>query len=165
MTAQVSEVLANEHPDFQPGEWCIYGIIRGTPTEENYGWGDPDAEGHRPKVYQADPGNPPSRMSSNWKGYIEVFRLGPDGRMTLIGFHYDDPEISPLIVNEQLEGDFYLVLKADFEGPRLYVPFRDGLLVLDRSAWLHEDGSLTVDSEIRSGCHPDYPGMPRPRYE
>ena len=71
------------------------------------------------------------------------------------------------IVNEALEGNFYVVLKALFNGPRLYVPFRNGVLVLDRSAWLHEayTGPSPVSTELRPGCDPSYPENPRLWYE
>lgn len=163
MTAQSPEQLKNKHPDFEMGDWRVYSIIRGTPTLENHGWGDRDEQGRLVPVYRADPGDPSTQYTSNWKGYTRVLRLGPDGRLTLLRFKYDDPKLKPRVVNEVLEGDFYIVLKTEFFGPRLYVPFRDGVLVMDRDAWLHEREAENspLMAGICPGCHPDFPPPPR----
>ena len=163
MTSQSSETLENEHPDFRPGVWELFAVIRGEPTKDNHGWGDRAADGSLVRVSRADPGNAEAESSSNWKGYAEAYRLGRDGRLTLLRFDYDAPSRPPRIVNETLEGDFYVVLKALFNGPRLYVPFRNGVLVLDRGHWLHEayTGPSPVSTELRAGCDPSYPENPK----
>jgi hypothetical protein len=161
MTSQTSEDLRIDHPDFDPGDWALFGIIRGEPAKENYGWGS------REDVYQADPGQPPTTMTANWKGYTEEWRITEEGRLVLVAFDYDDRAWKRREVNETITGDFYLVLKSDFEGPRIYVPFRDGVIVLDRARWLHEAyyGASPVDTELRPGCHPDFPKTARLWYQ
>jgi hypothetical protein len=42
-------------------------------------------------------------------------------------------------VNETLTGDFWLVMKHNFFGPRTYVPFRDGRIVEDELEWHREN--------------------------
>jgi hypothetical protein len=42
-------------------------------------------------------------------------------------------------VGETLEGDFWLVTRETAFGPRTYIPFRDGKIVVDKTAWVFED--------------------------
>ena len=42
-------------------------------------------------------------------------------------------------VGETLEGDFWLVTREKAFGPRTYIPFRDGKIVVDKTAWVFED--------------------------
>jgi hypothetical protein len=151
MTAQTSEILESDHPSFRLGEWRVYGVIRGEPSRENHGWGTG-------KPYQAEAGHPSATNTANWKGYTEVFRLAREGRLVLLRFDYDEPSTPTRIVNETLVGDFYLVLKSNFEGPRLYVRFQGGVLA-DRGTWKHEQytGASPIATELRAGCHPSFP--------
>ena len=155
MTAQASESLVCDYPFLDFGEWRLFGVIRGEPSEANHGWGD------RVAVYRAEPGPAETMTTANWKGYTERWQLTRDGHLVLLGFEYDDDEREEQVrdVGEQIEGQFYLVLKSEFEGPRLYVAFRDGVLVADRSAWKHEEyvGNSPIATELRSGGHPDFP--------
>ncbi|MBK6460702.1 MAG: hypothetical protein IPF92_06810 [Myxococcales bacterium] len=160
MTAQSPERFSSAHATFQPGAWRVYGLIRGAPTEANHGWGERAEDGRRVKVYRADPGAPPATTSANWKGYTEVLHLGADGRLTLVRFDYASRELPSRVVNERITGDFFLVLKATFRGPRLYVRFRDGVLE-DAAAWLHEESTPgTFERTLREGAHPDFPDAP-----
>lgn len=158
MTAQAPERFDSQHGDFVqqppanhaftirgvPGTWYLHGVIRGVPAIDNHGWGTG-------KAYKADPGKPRAFDSANWKGYAELFQLTAAGRLVLLGFKYDyEPERQHL-VNETLEGDFFMVLKQSFFAPRLYVPFRDAVLVTDRAAWLCETESVL-------GSSAGYPG-------
>ena len=162
MTSQSSEQLTNEHPTFRLGEWAVFGLIRGEPSRENHGWGDREA-----RVHQAIPVQPRAVSSANWKGYTEIFRLTRAGQLVLERFDFADYERPPQLANETLTGDFYLVIKSTFKGPRLYIPFRDGTIVLDRAEWLHEAyvGNSPVATELRRGCHPEFPGTARLWYE
>jgi hypothetical protein len=155
VTAQTPEILEIDYAQFQLGDWRMYGAIRGEPTEENHGWGQRAANGYV-KVYRADPGAAKAQISCNWKGYKEVYRLHGHRRLTLLRFDYDFGQRPPYVVNESIEGEFYLVFKMDFFGPRLYVPFRDGSLLLDHEEWRHEVGPLLA-RQFRQGCHPDFP--------
>lgn len=156
MTAQQSEHFTTEYTALNLGEWHVFGIIRGEPTKENRGWGEGPA-------FKSEPGEAPTVKTSNWKGYTCHFHLRRDGRMNLDFFEYDDRSLLPRIVDELIEGDFYLVLKSDFFGPRLYIPFRGGTIQSDRTLWLHEDyiGDSPTSTELRPGCHPDFPRKAR----
>ncbi len=163
MTDQSPERLSSARPDFTLGAWRLYGVMRGQPTEENHGWGERAPDGSRVRVYRAAPGEAPATTTANWKGYTEVYHLGPDGRLTLVRFDYASSQLASKLVNEVLEGDFFLVLKASFRGPRLYVRFLDGTLVPDRAQWLHERHvANSFAKQLFTGAHPDYPDEPKP---
>ena len=161
MTTQTSEDLRIDLPGFDPGDWRLFGVIRGEPSEDNHGWGS------REPLHQADPGSPETQSTANWKGYTEEWRLTDQGRLVLVAFTYDDPAWPRREVNETISGDFFLVLKSGFEGPRVYVPFRDGILVRDHADWLHEAyiGPSPIETELRPGCHPDFPRVARLWYQ
>lgn len=152
MTDQISEKLECDVLDL--GAWRLYGVIRGEPSAENHGWGD------NKRVYLADPGEVDSETTctANYKGFQEHWRLSPEGRLVLVAFEYGPLTSKPRIrrIGETIHGDFYLVLKSQFEGPRMYVAFRDGLLVTDRGAWKHEHypDPQRFTAEIRPGPHP-----------
>lgn len=162
MTSQSSEQLTIEHPTFRLGDWLVFGVIRGEPTKDNHGWGDREA-----RVYQAVPIDPQAVSSGNWKGYTEIYRLTHGGQLVLERFDFAESRRPPQLANETVVGDFYLVLKSGFNGPRLYVPFRDGAIVLERAQWLHEAyvGNSPIATELRRGCHPEFPGAARLWYQ
>lgn len=151
MTEPKSEQLFNAHHGLHLGVWSLYGVIRGEPAPSNHGWGD------HSRVYAADPGKPPWFSTANRKGFTEFWYLTQAGSLVLHRFDYDVPGIPSREVNETLTGDFYIVLKSAPMGPRLYVPFRDGFIVLDRSAWLHEAYTGLGEKELRLGCSPEFP--------
>lgn len=157
MTDQLAETIVNEHPAVHLGAWRVYGAIRGTPAKDNHGWGD------RVRVYRAEPAKVEVMKTSNWKGYVERWRLQRDGRLVLDAIVYDDDRIPPLVTNEPIDGDLFLVLKSTFQGPRLWIRFVSGIVVLDTHAWLHEAyvGPSPVQTEIVPGPHPDFPGPAR----
>jgi len=95
--------------------------------------------------------------TANRKGFTEFWYLTQAGPLVLHRFDYDVPGIPSREVNETLTGDFYIVLKSAPMGPRLYVPFREGFIVLDRSAWLHEAYTGLGEKELRLGCSPEFP--------
>jgi hypothetical protein len=137
MTAQEPERLLNELPGFDVRGLELFGVVRGD-IETNHGWGDRI-------IFQTRPRDPEPRYtcSSLWRGNIATYRLGPNGRLTLISYeypyHYDLPESDRIDeVQEQLTGDYWLVFKERFFGPRVYVPARDGRVVTDRNEWRFE---------------------------
>ena len=133
MTDQASERLDNAHPDVNFGPLRLYRVITGDITA-NSGWGEP-------YPYATPPNRPDNQIPSSalWRGYVAHSLLGPDGRLTLISYSY--PNVRPLgrhqsdTVNELLVGDFWLVMKPTFRAPRTYVPFRDGVILANRSEW------------------------------
>jgi hypothetical protein len=156
MTDQNCDDIDILMPGVEFGDWDLYAAIRGEPSKENHGWGL-SASVHRTKPRSA------RRVSTaNGKGYKQAWRLDADGTLVLVSFTYGDTRQTEL-VNEAITGDFYLVLKSVFRGPRLYVPFRDGKIVLDRARWLHE-AFVGANREVLAGCHPDFPETARRPY-
>jgi len=162
MTSQSSEQLTIEHPTFRLGDWSVYGVIRGEPTKENHGWGDRETP-----VYNAVPVDPQMVSTGNWKGYTAFCRLTHAGQLILERFDFAETGRPPQLANETVGGAFYLVIKSSFNGPRVYVPFRDGAIVLERAQWLHEAyvGDSPIATELRRGCHPEFPGAARLWYQ
>lgn len=160
MTAQSPEHFTCAHPALELGDWALHGLIRGEPAGENHGWGTGE------RVARFTPRHAPYRTSSNWKGYHEHYHLQEDGRLALLTITYDEDR-STLRVDEVLGGDFDAVLKSAFFGPRLYVPFRGGVLVSDRTAWKHEryEGRSPREKKLYPGCHPDFPDAAKLSHE
>jgi hypothetical protein len=79
-------------------------------------------------------------MTSLWRRYIAKYRLNQDGSLELVSYEYPiSGPPGPDPAGETLEGDFWLVLKETFFGPRTYIPFRAGKIVVDKAAWVFED--------------------------
>jgi hypothetical protein len=152
VTAQSSEGFVSYHPGFEPGCWRLFGIVQGEPSKENNGWGT------RKRITKFVPRAAKSRLTSNWKGFTQFYALQATAECILLSIRYDDDGTTQQI-NETLQGDFFLCFKSDFFGPRLYVPFQDGKLVLERDEWIHEfpTGLELFSKEFSYGCHPDFP--------
>jgi hypothetical protein len=126
MTAQRPDILINEHSvDLR--------------NLKPY-WVDPEC-------FPVPPASPdPQRVSSSlWRGYVATMRLGPDGRLELVGYEFpyvaQQPATQP--VNRYLSGDFSIVFQPFFAGPQTSVPFRDGTIVADRDRWDIEDQAFS----------------------
>lgn len=135
MTVQAPERLLSEKPEIDFGSLSLYAIIVGD-IRKNHGWGDP-------YPFDMPPVVPPGGIcSALWRGYVATFRLRPDGCIELK--RYDYPNSRPRFgvdVLEVLKGDFWLIMKAEFFGPRVYVPFVAGQIVSDDKKWIVEDGT------------------------
>jgi hypothetical protein len=155
MTDQLFDHFINEHPEFRPRLWKLAGVIRGVPSKENYGWGS-----REPITYFVPEKRPP-RSSGNWKGYIATFRLAAAGSLWLAFVDYDNDN-SRVQVNEQVHGEFFIVLQPSFDGPRLYVRFVNGTLQTDPATWMHaaHTGESPSAFVFRHGVHPAFPGRP-----
>lgn len=137
MTAQLPDHLESLHRGCDLTGLHLHGVCCGDPTT-NHGWGEP--------YVFARPPRPPAeagRCSALWRGYVASFRLYPDGRLALVRYTYpafdEDGAPDPFeALHEELTGDFWLVMKEQFHGPRTYVPFVRGRVVTDRRRWLHE---------------------------
>ena len=141
MTAQMPDELDNQCPALDLNGLDLYGIVRGDITT-NHGWGEP-------YVFRCPPGRADSGSvcSALWRGHIAKFRIDADGRVMLVGYAYPTFEViendlrrtdRTAAVGELQTGDLWLVLKRRFFGPRVYVPARDGRLLIDRAAWVLE---------------------------
>jgi hypothetical protein len=135
MTAQAPDALINNHPRVKLRGLHLYRIIRGD-TRANHGWGERYIFTKTPQPPKDVP-----RCSALWRGYIARFRLDEEGRLELVSYRYplSLTKSTTESVGELLTGDFWLVLKHNFFGPRTYVPFKDGKLVEGESAWVVED--------------------------
>ena len=135
MTAQAADNLINDHPAVDFGGLHLHGIIRGN-IHSNNGWGEPYRF-----TNPADPPKDVPRCSALWRGYVATFRLATDGQLELLEYSYplSLSKARKQAVKETLTGDFWLVMKHNFFGPRTYVPFRDGRIVEDQSEWRRED--------------------------
>jgi hypothetical protein len=133
VTVQMADRLVNDHPRVKLDGFHPYRVIRGD-IHARHGWGEP--------YPFATPPAPPdkSRCSALWRGYVATFRLHPDGSLELVGYEYmrSVGKWEPHPVGERLAGDFWLVLKRNFFGPRTYLPFRAGLVVEDGTEWVAE---------------------------
>jgi hypothetical protein len=131
VTAQEPEKLINEHTvDF--GWLKLYFL---------------HCPGGEFDCFPKPPSPPDSTMSrtSLWRGYIATFRLCADGRLELVGYEYPtEPyrnfHFEP--VNDFLTGDFSLIFRPFFFGPSTRVPFRNGVIVEDRSRWEIDDQTI-----------------------
>lgn len=136
MTAQFPDKLVNKHPRVKLAGRRLYGVIRGDPRTSRNGWGDGPA-------FVTPPARPDAaiRCSALWRGYVATFVLEPDGRLRLSTFEYmlSIHEWQKQEVDELIDGDFWVVMKPAFFGPRTYIPFRDGVVVEDQEAWFTEE--------------------------
>lgn len=134
MTTQLPDHLENNHPSVEFGELALYGVIVGDITA-NYGWGAPYPFQNRPSIPSE------GRSSALWRGYVAEFVLSHEGTITLVAFHYTvASEKLHVQANEQLKGDFWLVMKSNFDGNRVYVPFESNVIVADEKRWVIENG-------------------------
>ena len=132
MTTQSPEKLINDCPDIDFGQLKLYGIVTGDVV-------DPYQNGKYPLENPPDPPGDQKTFSALWRGYIAHYRLDHDGRLTLESYTYPNSHSlgrkNRTVVNERLLGDFWLVMRRAFKSPSTYVPFRDGLIITDRSQW------------------------------
>jgi hypothetical protein len=135
VTAQAPDVLVNDHPRVRLDGLRLYWVARGD-RSLNYGWGI-----KYEFLSQADPGVSTVRATHLHRGYVAEFRLGPDGELVLEEYRYPTPSFRDWrrqAVGERLTGDFWLVMKPDFLGQRVYIPFLAGRIVEDKKAWVIE---------------------------
>jgi len=135
MTAQAPDQIENHAANVDFGELALYGIIRGDVTT-NHGWGDR-------YTFETNPTFPDDNKtcSALWRGYIAEFTLAANGTITLDAYRFPFAPNKPRqTVNEQLNGDFWLVMKSTFEGNRVYIPFRSGVVNSSQAEWVVEGG-------------------------
>lgn len=131
MTAQLPDRLINNHPRIALKDLQLYGVICGDPRASESGWGDGPAF--------AQPARPINTAvtSGLWRGYVATFVLQPDGRLKLDSF--DVKSAQRLVINELIDGDFWLVMKPWFHGLRTYIPFKAGYIVEEQVEWFTEE--------------------------
>lgn len=128
MTAQVSDSLKNKCAAVDFSELHLYSVLIGdirTAKAQVY-----------PFLHNSD-SSKRSVITACWSGYTSTYTLTASKELVLTGFRYPfNEEASPDTVYEVLEGDFWLDMREDFFGDGFYVPFKDGLLVVDESEWV-----------------------------
>jgi hypothetical protein len=134
MTAQMPDQLINKHPRVNLRGLNLYGVIRGD-VRSNSGWGKPYEFSRTPHARKDTP-----RCSANWRGYVAVFQLHAAGYLELVYYRYPLSlgKSKTETVCEKLSGDFWLVFKRNFFGPRTYIPFRNGRIVEEQTEWITE---------------------------
>jgi Bacterial RNA polymerase, alpha chain C terminal domain len=147
VSAQISDVLINEHPRLRLDGLDLYAVIRGD-IHLRSGWGDRYEFLHKP-----DPSLTTGRATNLIRGYVAKFRLEPGGGLVLEEYQFPNGSFrrwGRQPVAERLTGDFWIVLKPTFFGQRVYVPFYDGRIVEEKGAWIIElyDASRMRGSSI-----------------
>ena len=129
MTAQIPEKLISKHKQVDFGNFKLFSVCVGDPTDYKRRTTYPFKE-------KGDP-HKCAVCSACWRGYVSVYELNESGELLLTKFEYPfgraprDPDLA----NEILEGDFWLEFRAEFFGEKLFVPFENGKIVTDRSRW------------------------------
>lgn len=75
------------------------------------------------------------RCSALWRGYTCTYLLRRDGTLHLkwFGYHVWSMKHARFVqVDEQLVGDFWLVMDNDFDDGQMLIPFTDGHIDIDR---------------------------------
>lgn len=131
MTDQISDKLCIGYRVLPLEGWRLYGVITGDITQ-NHGWGQPYPFRNQPSPVPFPP------CTALWRGSIASYELAPDGRLWLTGYEYPFTNLPTQRISEALKGDFWLVLKEKFLGPRMYLPFRSSTIVADSDKWIYE---------------------------
>jgi len=130
MTAQIPEKLTNKMDGIDFHGYELFSICIGDPTDyKNY------------KTYPFEQKGDPEKCavcSACWRGYVSVYELNNEGEIRLVKFEYPfggTPREADE-ADETLEDDFWLQLRTDFFGDKLFVPFEGGKIVTDERKWL-----------------------------
>jgi len=135
MTAQIPDGLKNNHPTVSFGDLELYAVVIGDIKAE-YGWG----EGFYKIPINPDPPEDADGCSALWSGYTTTFELLETGQLKLVSYNYPFSDSKKKDeVNYTLTGNFWLVMRAGFEEPKVYVPFVDGFIITDYNLWQHAD--------------------------
>ena len=137
MTAQMSDVLSCEAEGVDLDGLSVYGVICGD-IHSNHGWGAPYQFGRQP--------NPPKNAmcSALWRGFVSTYELRRDRKLYLVSYSYPFSRQEEERFEEQLSGNFWLVMKPHFEAERVYVPFVDSEIVGDEDEWVDEPPRKTL---------------------
>lgn len=155
MTAQAPDRLESKYEHIDFGELALYAIVQGD-VSLNHGWGVRFTFEAKP-IFPEDCGI----SSGLWHGYISEFSIDRNGRLTLDSFLFPTAPGKPRqLVGEKVEGDFWLVMKSDFFGDRVYIPFKDGGVIADESKWIVEG-----DSTLEGLRRPKRQEPPNPHFK
>lgn len=128
MTAQRSKGFVNECPEFNPVNYKLFHLI---------------GYNLKTEIEKSEK----TICSALWRGYVATYTLKKNGELFLTKLSYpelfDRANIQTREKNvlEKIEGNFHLEFRENFFGKRLKIPFKNGLIVLDKSQWLYEKES------------------------
>lgn len=130
MTEQISDILTNNMHEVTFDGYAPYAVLLSAPQDDKN-------VRHYPFTQTSDSSKHVS-SSACWRGCISVYELTPAGELHRVKFVYPDDGTpsAPDDTHERLTGDFWLELRKGFEDEKLYVPFRDGNIVLDNRQWV-----------------------------
>ncbi len=142
MTAQVADRLINACPELDLPGYQLFGVFTGAPNSKH--------EKIEPYRFESKATPDPRIVSTAVaRGYISLYRLNSAGRLMLNGFAYlPHKGRAPDLVHEELIGDFWLLFRLSFFGEGVFVPFRNGVIVSDRSQWQHQTSSEGLLAKI-----------------
>ena len=133
MTEQRPDILENECKDIDFFELNLYGIILGDINV--------NPEQGEKYLFQSNP-SPSGKFGASdlWRGYISKYRFTFEGQLILVGYLYPyEKNRKPDEVYEVLKDDFWLVMKKIFFSKPVYIPFKDGKIIKDKTKWICED--------------------------
>ena len=144
MTAQAPDKLTNDCPGVDFAGLKLYRVVTAFSSSDRRG--KPYPFMHHAKEALGTVG------TALWRGHVSCYRLTAEGRLQLEGFEYPTGgDVTRERVSEALQGEFWLVLGDSFFGSRTYVPFRNGVVVADRSQWLRDERPNTSLERTREG--------------
>jgi len=127
VTDQIADKLINQCPDVDFEGLSLRAIIRGNPDSGNE---ERLRFNRKPKQVRA-------MCSALLRGYIGSFLLSKDGRLTLIRYEYPFCEqTEDESFEEEINGDFWMAMKARKTRERVFVPFRSSKIVADKTSWI-----------------------------
>lgn len=133
MTAQCPDILIVDVESILLSGLQLYGVCIGDIDE-------PRKSSNYVFVSSADE-TKMTECTALWRGYLSAYRLKSNGTLVLerMEYPFSDGVVADEI-NEILLGDFWLDLRVWFMGDAVRIPFRDGLVSLDRSTWRFSSG-------------------------
>jgi hypothetical protein len=135
VTAQSPDILLNECARIDLRGLRLYRVAVGAPGN--------GIRELKPYGFRAKPSPRAERVTSSlWRGYISRYRLDTSGRLTLESFEYPDRSGASTIerIDEELRGEFWLLMAPSFFDDRIGIPFLGGLIVSDKARWEYAGG-------------------------
>lgn len=132
MTAQFSDILVNECESVDFSSLSLCAVLVGDVS---------NIQDVKPYVFSHKATrNKLNIFTACWRGYISKYKLNDTKTLKLVGFEY--PALLPHViepdeVSELVSGDFWLDMRAEFFEGSIYIPFRNGKLVVDENEWTH----------------------------
>jgi hypothetical protein len=146
VTAQSPDILMNEYADVDLRGMRLYRVAVGSPIE--------GIVRMKPYEFHAKPAPPTELVHTGlWRGYISRYRLDSSGRLTLESFEYPARSGPSTVerVDEELQGDFWMLMAPSFFDDRIGVPFSSGRVIDDKARWEYDRGFEQATWECH-GC-------------